>query len=178
MRVCGDETFKSATRGRDIIGVAHGCKSACPVCNPAVSNAGIDAQLIAARDALLDREYLQTSGFATAMSRFVLQRTVWTCNAMMQFIRRAHPSLINEIEEYDAAGNAAFCLSPFELLGRAEKYEIQALYYHPPQRLCDWFVEARGRLFVLHHKTGFYHEFKSLTIHQKYWNVLVCSDNA
>ena len=57
MRVSGDETYKSATRGRDIIGVAHGCEQECPVCNPQVLNAGFDAQLVAARDALLDREY-------------------------------------------------------------------------------------------------------------------------
>ena len=176
MRVLGGETFKTPTPGRDIIGVAHGCESACPVCNPQVRNAGIDAQLVAARDALLDREYLQTSGFATAISRFVLQRQVWTCNAMMQFIRRAHPSLMQEIEDYDRCGNGAFCSSPFELMGRGEEYEIQALYYTCPHRLCDWFVEPRGRLFILHHKVGFYHEFKTLTMHQKYWNVLVCSD--
>ena len=176
MRVLGGETFKNATRGRDIIGVAHGCESACPVCNPRVLNAGIDAQLVAARDALLDREYLQTGDFATAISRFVLQRQVWTCNAMMQFVRLHHPSLVQEIEGYDMAGNGAFCNSPFELLGREESYEIQCLYYDPPHRLCDWFVEASGRLFILHHKVGFYHEFKTLTMHQHYWNVLVCTD--
>jgi len=176
MRVCGGETFKSATRGHDIIGVAHQCKSLCPVCSPKVDNAGIDAQLVAARDALLDREYLQTSGFAAAISRYTLQRQVWICNAMMQTIRRTHPSIVQEIENYDDCGNGAFCLSPFQLLGSEDKYEIQCLYFRPPHRLSDWFVESSGRLFILHHKKGIYHEFKSLNMHQKYWNVLICSD--
>lgn len=176
MRVLGGETFKTATSGREIIGVAHECEHECPVCNPRVLNAGIDAQLVAARDALLDREYLQTSSFAVAISRFVLQRQVWTCNAMMQDVRQRHPLLMQEIEEYDRCGNGAFCSSPFELLGREGSYEIQALYYTPPHRLCDWFVEPRGRLFILHHKIGFYLEFKTLTMHQRFWNVLVCSD--
>ena len=176
MRVCGGETFKTATRGHDIIGVAHQCEIVCPVCNPKVNNAGIDTQLVAARDALLDREYLQTSGFAAAISRYTLQRQVWICNAMMKFVRLNHPSLVQEIEQYDDCGNGAFCFSPFELLGNEANCEIQSLYFRPPHRLSDWFIESSGRLFVLHHKQGIYHEFKSLSMHQKYWNVLICSD--
>jgi len=175
MRVCGDETFKQPVCGRDIMGVAHKWECACAVCNPKVNNPGLDPQLKAACDAILDREYLQTSTFAAAISRFALQRQVWVCNAMMTDVRRKHPALMQEIESYDAAGNSAYCASPFELLGQT-KYTIQSLYYRCPNRLCDWFVERSGRIFVLHHKRGVYLEFNSLTMHQRFWNVLICND--
>ena len=136
MRVCGDECFKVAKPGSQIIGVAHAEDDGCVVCSPATPFEELNAQVCAARDALLQREYFQVDAFKSCLARYALQREVWICNAVMVRLRRHFPALIQQVMHYDRIQNSGFCSSPFQLLGETE-YITTTLYYRPPSRLSE-----------------------------------------
>lgn len=139
VQVCGDECFNAAVCGSQIIGVAHSEDDGCVVCSPDTPFEELNAQVCAARDALLQREYYQVDAFKSCISRYALQREVWICNAVMKRLRHFFPTVLEEVLHYDDINNSGFCRSPFELLGETEsEYIVSTLYYRTPSRLSEY----------------------------------------
>ena len=150
--------------GHTFIGAAHDEEiEDCPVCSPAAGTP-VDQTIIAARDALLEREYASEDKFRDAMVKYILHREILLARQMWAALVHAAPWL------------KTFAVLPtrrWRWSGEVPlNWYAHAVYTRDPDRLTDWFRTDEDRLIIFTQHARRSYEFKSVIPHERLCDVV------